>query len=191
MNKQLPALLIAVMIAAGALGFGVYQWLNPGEEQPPGEERPADNGLAATLPEFSMPDADGNERAVSEWAGDILVINFWGTWCAPCREEVPLLIEIQEDYADQGLTVLGIALDESEPVQRFAQDFGINYPLLVGQQETLAVMEAFGSGSVGMPHTFVVDRDGAIVNFHVGLLKPEQVDELLAPALDNSDPDNS
>ncbi|MDQ2069636.1 TlpA family protein disulfide reductase [Natronospira bacteriovora] len=183
MNRHLPALLIAVMLAAGALGFGLYHWLNPGSDPLPAE---ASGGtLAETMPEFSMPDPDGEERHSSEWDGDILVVNFWGTWCAPCREEVPLLIEMQENYGDQGLTVLGIALDQVEPVQRFADDFGINYPLLVGEQETLAVMESFGSGTVGMPHTFVVDRDGRIVNFHVGLIEEHEVEALLAPALRN------
>lgn len=187
MNRQLPALLVAVMIGAAALGFGVYQWFTPGDEQSARNGEQTGNGLAETLPEFSMPDMNGRERAISEWAGDILVINFWGTWCAPCREEVPLLIELQEDYADRGLTVLGIALDQAEPVRQFAEDFGINYPLLVGEQKTLTVMEAFGSGTMGLPHTFVVNRDGEIVNVHVGLIQPDEVEALLAPALGDAE----
>ena len=193
-NQTLP-LLIALMLGAGALGFGIYQVLGNDEdtEEPLPEaaeearDQAAAQDLAATLPEFSMPDVDGEERDIGEWQDDILVINFWGTWCAPCREEVPLLIDIQEEYADQNLTVLGIALDEPDAVREFAEEFGINYPLLVGENETLEVMEQFGSGNLGMPHTFVTDRDGNVVNFHMGLIEPEDVDGLLAPAFDAED----
>ncbi|MCP1728610.1 thiol-disulfide isomerase/thioredoxin [Natronospira proteinivora] len=185
MKNSFPALLIAVMIGAAALGYGLYQWMGP---EPDGE--PADRETAAresgqlteTLPSFSLPDPDGQERHIDEWEGDILVINFWGTWCAPCREEVPLLIELQEEYADRDVTVLGIALDEPEPVNRFAEDFGINYPLMVGENETLEVLEAFGSATLGMPHTFIVNREGEVVNFHLGLIEPEDVEPMMAPA---------
>ncbi|MEA5446053.1 TlpA disulfide reductase family protein [Gammaproteobacteria bacterium AB-CW1] len=181
-DTALP-LLIGLMIGAGILGFGAYHWFTAGNNEAP-PEAPPERGLAEELPSFSMPDPEGNERHVDEWEGDILVINFWGTWCAPCREEVPLLVELQENYADQGVTVLGIALDEAEPVIRFAEDYGINYPLMVGENETLEVLEAFGSSTLGLPHTFVVDRNGKIVNFHLGLIVDEDVPPLLAPALE-------
>ncbi len=188
-NHVLP-LLIALMLGAGALGYGVYQWMSgdePREAAPEADQATAGGGiedrLTETLPEFSMPDPEGETRDISEWEGDILVINFWGTWCAPCREEVPLLIDVQDEFEDQGLTVLGIALDQPEQVKAFAEEFGINYPLLVGENETLEVLEAFGSGALGLPHTFVVDRDGRVVNFHLGLIEPDEVDPLLAPAL--------
>lgn len=186
MNRTTPALLIGVMIGAGALGFGMYQWFADDEAAPADSERQeADSQLTDTVPDISLPDPEGNTRQLSEWEGDILVINFWGTWCAPCREEVPLLVDLQEDYGERGVTVLGIALDQAEPVRRFAEEYGINYPLLVGEQEALEALEAFGSGTVGLPHTFVADRDGRIVNFHVGLIEPEDVEALLAPALDD------
>jgi len=189
MNKQFPALAIAVMIGAGALGFGVYQWMHADsqdEQDLRSEQR--ESALAESLPDFSLPDPEGNERHISEWQDDILVINFWGTWCAPCREEVPLLIDLQEEYRDQGVTVIGIALDEAEPVIRFAEEYGINYPLMVGERETLEVLEAFGSGTMGLPHTFVINRQGEVVNFHLGLIEPEDVEPMLAPALETTQP---
>jgi len=188
MKQTFPALLIAVMIGAAALGYGLYQWVGPeGEDPAPDRETSAQESgqLAESLPEFSMLDPDGEERHIDEWEGDILVINFWGTWCAPCREEVPLLIELQEEYADRDVTVLGIALDEAEPVKRFAEDFGINYPLLVGENKTLEVLEAFGSATLGLPHTFVVNREGKIVNFHLGLIEADDVEPMMAPAFED------
>jgi peroxiredoxin len=176
------ALLIAVMLGAGALGFGLYQWIG-GNGESSGAMADAPSQLTETLPSVTMPDPQGEQRSLDEWAGDILVINFWGTWCAPCREEVPLLVDLQADYEDEDVTVIGIALDRAEPVRRFSEEYGINYPLLVGEDEALTALEAFGSGTLGLPHTFVVDRDGNIVNFHLGLIEPADVEGLLAPAL--------
>jgi peroxiredoxin len=183
-NRQIPALAISLLLGAAALGYGVYHFVQDDRAPAPPQRESA---LAGEVPVFEMPDPGGEIRHIDDWAGDVLVINFWGTWCAPCRDEVPVLIDIQERYGDEGLTVLGIALDQAAPVRRFAEDFGINYPLLVGEQETLQVLEQFGSTMKGLPHTFLADRDGRIVNFHVGIIEPHEVESFLAPAFNTAD----
>ncbi|MCH8552782.1 MAG: TlpA family protein disulfide reductase [Natronospirillum sp.] len=135
--------------------------------------------ITDALPSFRLPDLDGHPRDSEEWQGRLLVINVWATWCAPCREEVPLLIDLQNQYDPKVLTVLGLSLDDPAPVARFAEDFGINYPLLVGSDEVREVTRQFGSDQLGLPHTFFVDTEGTIVDFHLGLITPEQMERLI------------
>lgn len=138
------------------------------------------------LPQFSLPDLSGQERHIADWAGDVLVINVWATWCAPCREEVPMLIEAQEQYREQGMTVIGLTLDQPTPTREFADTFGINYPLLIDDTSERAVMEKFGSDALGLPHTFIIDRDGRVAAFHLGLMTGDELAHLLAPLLEDS-----
>lgn len=178
---------IVVALAGGVFGLGLYQWLTQDSED---VQRQADAGREAAedwargqlmeiAPEFTLTDRDGQLRSSDEWAGQVRVVNFWATWCAPCREEVPLLVDLQREYAEQGVTVLGIALDEPDAVHEFADEFNINYPVLVGEQEARALAEQFGSDRLGLPHTIVVNREGEIVGFHLGLMNREDIAPLL------------
>ena len=96
-------------------------------------------------PDFSLMDVSGQSRNVSEWQGKVLVINFWATWCPPCLEEIPHFIKLQDKYGDQGLQFLGIALEDVDDVMNFANKLGINYPLLVGEQEVIKLGVKLGN----------------------------------------------
>jgi len=185
MSRRILFLVVASALVSGLLLWALYT--GPSPEDAREQERQqavrswVSGHLTDRLPDFSMPDLEGQERDIAEWQGDVLVINFWATWCAPCREEVPLLKDIQARYGDQGLTVIGIALDEPEAVRQFAADFAINYPVLVGEEEARETAALFGSDSLGLPHTLVVNRRGELVGFHLGLVRPEDVETLLDP----------
>ena len=129
-------------------------------------------------PDFSLMDMSGQLRNVSEWQDKVLVINFWATWCPPCREEIPHFINLQDKYGHQGLQFLGIALEDAEDVMSFANELGINYPLLVGEQEVIKLAGKFGNRIGGLPYTVILDRDGNI-NFiktvTLSALEAEQV----------------
>ncbi len=132
--------------------------------------------VGASRPDFEMPGLDGEPIDVARFDGDILVINFWATWCPPCVDEIPMLIELQEDFAEAGLQVFGVAVENPEPVGEFAAEFGIDYPLVADRRKGFEVAEAYGNPQGLMPYTVFVDREGTIRGVHQGLLTREQAD---------------
>lgn len=122
----------------------------------------------AIYPSFKLTDMDGVERDFSEWAGKHRLLNFWATWCAPCRREIPLLKAFQEAQQGYGFQVIGIAVDFPEQVTAYAESAQFNYPILVGQEDAMAVAESSGIDFVGMPFTMIVAADGELLNTHIG-----------------------
>ena len=172
-----PATLAAVIIgaaAAGAAGYLFFEQRPPATEPLPPAMESAPKTLAATLPTFQLADRDGKIRSLQDWTGKSLIVNFWATWCAPCRREIPLLEKIQVEYGPEGFQVIGIAADYRDKVIAYADEIGLKYPLLIGEQEALDAATAFGVEAVGFPFTIFADRQGRIVAAHVGeLTEPE------------------
>ena len=172
-----PAMLAAVIIgaaAAGAAGYLFFEQRPPATEPLPPAMQTAPKTLAATLPTFQLADRDGKMRSLQDWTGKSLIVNFWATWCAPCRREIPLLEKIQVEYGPEGFQVIGIAADYRDKVIAYADEIGLKYPLLIGEQEALDAATAFGIEAVGFPFTIFADRQGRIVAAHVGeLTEPE------------------
>lgn len=137
-----------------------------------------------TLPQLTLPDLQGKPRTLSEWQGRPLLINFWATWCEPCRREIPLLRELRAQHSKDGLEVLGIAIDFRDEVTAYAKKTGIDYPVLVAEQDATAP-KAFGVG-LGLPTTVVADREGRIVATHVGELDADLAGKLIGQALADS-----
>jgi thiol-disulfide isomerase/thioredoxin len=130
-------------------------------------------GSAATAipaPAFSLPDLEGNRVELSQFRGKVLVIDFWATWCPPCREAIPELVAMKKKYGPQGFDIVGISLDENPArvIPPFVEQFGINYPIVVANAE---VSTAFG-GIFGLPTTFIVDRNGNIAQRYIGYVDP-------------------
>ena len=132
------------------------------------------------LPDFSLHDLAGKATPISAWAGKSLVINFWATWCAPCRREIPLLKSISADWAARDLKVIGIAVDYRDKVQEFAGQFKMDYPVLIGEQDALDVAAKFGMDAPAFPFTVFTDRRGEVVALFVGELHRPQVDFILS-----------
>jgi thiol-disulfide isomerase/thioredoxin len=172
-----PATLAAVIIgaaAAGAAGYLFFEQRPQATEPLPPAMESAPKTLAATLPTFQLADRDGKVRSLQDWTGKSLIVNFWATWCAPCRREIPLLEKIQVEYGPEGFQVIGIAADYRDKVIAYADEIGLKYPLLIGEQEALDAATAFGIEAVGFPFTIFADRQGRIVAAHVGeLTEPE------------------
>jgi thiol-disulfide isomerase/thioredoxin len=135
--------------------------------------------LPATLPDFTLGDLTGAPRSIRSWPGKSMIVNFWATWCAPCRREIPLLREVQKNHGGEGFQVVGVAVDIREDVAKFVQEIGIDYPILVGEQDGLDAVNLFGQGSIGFPFTVFTDNQGRIVLFHLGEIHKEQADVLL------------
>lgn len=157
--------LIAVatfLLACAPLGYLAYTRFTA-DDLPPLAETAANDPVA-----FTLPDLDGNPRQISEWAGKSRLINFWATWCAPCRREIPLLKKTQEQHADDNLQVIGVAVDYLEQVTAYAESAQFNYPILVGQEDAMAAAESTGIDFIGLPITMIVSADGYLIRNHVG-----------------------
>jgi thiol-disulfide isomerase/thioredoxin len=132
-----------------------------------------------THPSFTLPDVTGTNHDFSEWAGKNRILNFWATWCAPCRREIPLLKAFQEEQGSNGFQVIGIAVDFPEPVAHYAEAAEFNYPILVGEQDAMAVAESSGVEFVGLPFTMFVASDGELLSAYIGELHQSHLDTVV------------
>lgn len=116
-------------------------------------------------PDFSLPQLDGQNLRLSAYRGKVVLLDFWATWCAPCREQTAHFVELQDKYRDQGLQIIGVAMDDSpDPVPEFYQKFRMNYPVVMGNAQA---GELYG-GVLGLPIAFLIGRDGRIYAKHIG-----------------------
>jgi len=121
-------------------------------------------------PDFSLTDLSGHPLHLSDYRGKVVILDFWATWCEPCKEEIPHLIDLRNRYSAQGVEVLGISMDDDDkPVRAFQQKYQMNYPVAVG---TSSLADQYG-GVLGLPITFVIDRQGRIAAKHIGATKAE------------------
>jgi thiol-disulfide isomerase/thioredoxin len=132
------------------------------------------------LPEFSLADRGGKPTSISTWQGKSLIINFWATWCAPCRREIPLLESLSQDWGRRNVQVVGVAVDYRDKVIAYANDLKIPYPILIGEQDALDAATALGVESPVFPFTVFTDRRGQIVTLFVGELHKAQADLILS-----------
>jgi peroxiredoxin len=132
------------------------------------------------LPEFTLGGRTGKPTSVATWRGKSLIINFWATWCAPCRHEIPLLQSIRREWSARNMEVLGIAVDYRDKVVAYADELNIAYPLLIGEDDALDVARAFGVDSPAFPFTVFTDQRGEVVALYVGELHKPQADLILS-----------
>jgi thiol-disulfide isomerase/thioredoxin len=179
------AIAAAVVVAglAGAVAYVAYDQLKsrmaPAATPAPASPAAPATQLVATLPRFQLADRAGQMRSLQDWPDQALIVNFWATWCAPCRREIPLLQQLQRDHAGEGFQVIGIAVDFRDKVLAYADEMQIDYPLLIGEQEALDAAAAFGVTTVGLPFTVFSDRQGRIVTAHLGELTAAEADLIL------------
>jgi thiol-disulfide isomerase/thioredoxin len=188
---------VAIVLGAGVAGFVLHRLTRPeqsalravppavssaGSATAPGASAapaPSTPAPPERLPDFSLPDLGGTPRRLSDWRGRPLVINFWASWCEPCRREIPLLEDLRRENAGNGLEVVGIAVDHPEPIKKLAAELGIGYPVLVGEEGGLQAVTAFGMDTV-LPFTVFADKEGRIVTLKVGELHRDEAAFILA-----------
>ena len=171
-NRLLLGTIALVSLLAGS---GLFKLLQPLPEHP----APASAASSIELHSIPLTGLDGRETLFKDWNSEILVVNFWAPWCAPCRREIPTLIEIQRDYAARGVRVLGIAFDGEEQVRRFAEEYDIDYPLFLTGNRSAMYNVAFDNPSGSLPYTALLDRDQRILFQHNGELTSQQLREQL------------
>jgi thiol-disulfide isomerase/thioredoxin len=187
------ALVVLLGMWAGLKFHSVHQISAPGVVVPAGVASapdPKENSamdaaaphpvIPARLPDFSLNDLSGKSTSIAAWRGKSLVINFWATWCAPCRREIPLLKTVAADWAGRDLEVVGIAVDYADKVRQFTGQFKIDYPVLIGEQDALEIAAKFGMDSPALPFTVFTDRRGEVVALFLGELHRPQADLILS-----------
>lgn len=169
-------IVVGVLIAAIWLGITVREYA----------ERPTPANTTASTQAFfaaSMPDANNQQQAMSQWQGKILIVNFWATWCPPCREEMPELSQLHTQYQSQDVVVLGIAAETSSKIQEFSQSMPITYPLLAADMQAMVLSESLGNNNSVLPYTVVIDRAGNIIEAHVGRINKALIEQNLLTLL--------
>ena len=178
-----------IAVIAAAAGYAVYTGMfasrpqssappvvdnfpPPAAVEPAAGEEPA--GIPTELPDFVLADRDGAKRSIRSWTNKSMIVNFWATWCGPCRKEIPLLKELQHANAAAGFQLVGVAVDEREDVLKYAQEIGIDYPILIGLDDGMDAVARFGMGSLGFPFTVFTDKRHRIVATHLGELTSAQ-----------------
>ncbi|HEX9706857.1 MAG TPA: TlpA disulfide reductase family protein [Steroidobacteraceae bacterium] len=177
-HQRRRVLVALIALAAGVAAFvASREFLEPEKpEMPP--IQPA--VIPDIRPDISLADRDGKMRALSEWDGKPAVINFWATWCAPCRREIPMLNALAGDPAYTEFELIGIAIDFREDVLRYLTSTPIDYTVLIGEQDGLDAARAFGMESIGLPFTVFTDKRDRIVTVHVGELHRPQAEVILS-----------
>jgi thiol-disulfide isomerase/thioredoxin len=177
-NRNPLALVVVAVVAAAMLYFGMTM------------SRRSDSGRSLLItksspaPDFTLDSLDGKSMKLSDLRGKAVLLNFWATWCGPCKIETPWLVELQNQYGHDGLQVVGVEMgdDSKDDITKFAKDMGINYPLLIGKE---AVGEAYG-GVPALPESFFIGRDGKIVDKIIGLKGRSEIEDSIKRALDTA-----
>jgi thiol-disulfide isomerase/thioredoxin len=192
--RRIGGALLAALLVTGAAGGGfvLYRLTTPPratlrvdhsplavkppaeKDSPPAEEAAAPvRRIPEELPAIRLPDLSGHLRGLSDFRGRVLIVNFWATWCEPCRREIPLLQNIRRERAKDGIEIVGIALDHRADVAQYARARDLKYPLLIGENGGLEAANALGMDTV-LPFSVFADRTGRIITLKVGELHPDE-----------------
>jgi thiol-disulfide isomerase/thioredoxin len=177
-NRNPLALVVVAVVAAAMLFFGMHMARRSGSAA-------AASSLltkSSDAPDFTLEQLDGKRMRLSDLRGKAVLLNFWATWCGPCKIETPWLVELQNQYGRDGLQVVGVEMgdDGKDEITKFMKDMGMNYPVLIGKE---AVGEAYG-GVPALPETFFIGRDGKIVDKIIGLKGKGDIEDSIKKALD-------
>jgi thiol-disulfide isomerase/thioredoxin len=171
-------------VALGVAGLvALAGGLHLGQGSPESNDGGAAVRDGTPLLEIALPDMAGKDQALGQWKGKVLIVNFWATWCAPCREEMPQFVKAQREYGGKGLQFVGIAIDQPDKVQQFASEIGLNYPALIGGYGAIELSKTLGNRLGALPFTVIVDRAGRIVHTQLGPVKDVQLRSFISQLL--------
>jgi len=187
MRLATAAILLVAAFGAGVAAYRLFEGgrattaevLKPAELV--GEPQPGvlKSVVPDTLPDFTLKDLDGRPHSIREWQGRPLIVNFWATWCGPCREEIPLLQHLRHERRADGIEIVGIAVDFANDVRAFVAKTAIEYPVLVGEDDGMRAAAAFGVQNLALPFSVFVDHRGRILVLRMGQLHEDQAKLIL------------
>ena len=180
MQRQLKAVAGLLIFIGGVWGGNaLYKWLSEHSEG----NLLAQEMVAKHRPDFALPDLAGKIHNISEWDGKVTVLNFWATWCPPCKRELPAFVELQRLYGEQGVQFVGVAIDTKEQVIAYADNVGITYPTLLGEVKAIEVSRSFGNRLDALPYTVIINRKGDIALVQRGELTREMAEQTIKSLL--------
>jgi peroxiredoxin len=167
-----------VFVAAMVVSFGCGR--EGDATYPPGSGQGVIDPVAVkTLRMLSLPDLNGSQQAMAQWNGKILVINYWASWCAPCKEEMPAFSRLYDKHMSNGVQFVGISIDSPDKVRQFQKDSPVTYPLLLGSMDTMQVVSGLGNPMQGLPFTVILDRQGEVHSTKLGRFSEAVLDQRL------------
>lgn len=178
MGKRAYLIVTVTLLALGAGLFAGWRAQAPASLSPEQAQSAAETLFVSTLP-----DLEGNNRTFAQWRGKVLIVNFWATWCPPCRVEIPQFIKVQEKYRSRGLVLVGVAMDKKDAVRTYADEIGINYPVLLGDLEAMELSRKAGNRFGALPFTLIIDRTGRIIATELGGLTQAKLEPIIGPLL--------
>ena len=188
-HRQYGHVKVAVSVVAGLTllaGLFAYKYFAPVSNKaqaPTAAITPPPTMVGKPRPPFTMVDVEGKPQNVDQWNGKVVLINFWATWCPPCRREIPAFIRLQEAYRDKGLVIVGIALDSQQAAIDYVDPMGINYPILVGEIDGISLTQRYGNELGVLPYSVIVDRNGVIQKTFLKEVTYEDAEKLISPYL--------
>lgn len=183
------SIFLVIFLAIGGLAAGVVvkQSIAPATDTDKQAASTATNNEASPAKDvaasYSLQDIEGKLRHASEWEGKVRLVNFWASWCPPCVREIPAFIQLQEKYGGDNFTLVGIALDEKQAVIDFIDPIGANYPILIAEQEGIALTKAYGNRLGVLPYTALVDKNGKIIQTFMREMSFEEAEQVIKPYL--------
>lgn len=174
-HLRLALIGVAAGLAAAWAGFHAFDLVFPHAAP----ERPAETDVAAEPATLLFETLSGDRRAITDWTARYLVVNFWGTWCAPCMREIPVFIRLQQQLQDRGVQFLGVAVDDAEAIREYVAKVPINYPVLMGEQQALLLNRQLGNENGALPYTVVLNADRAVIHRQLGEWHEEDAERLL------------
>lgn len=183
MKPTLKTSLLFAGIALLALSAGIYsaRWL--ADNRPSKLPDTSQIGVPMVRPGFSLPDLDGKTRSISEWDSKVILLNFWATWCPPCRREMPAFVELKEELANKPFEIIGVAIDRPGPVRDFIDEIGVEYPILVGEINGIRIMQDYGNQLGTLPYTVIIDQKQQIVRVFRREVHKEDILQAIGPLL--------
>ncbi len=172
---------LCALVGAAAFTAGFLARPEKRVSPPPAQDFASKRTLSGLF-DLQFNDYGGTPYPFSQWKGKILVINFWATWCAPCREEMPYFSRLSKEYAGKGVQFVGISADPPDTIRLFAKQHGVAYPLLVGGPQTVAMSIDLGNRQSGLPYTLILGRNGEPLLARTGRLPEAELERLLKSA---------
>ena len=185
LRRRLSSVLIylAVAVAAATAGFGLYHTWNMATEPSLQSQGPALANSTELIgqhrPTFTLPDLSHEPISISTWDGNVVLINFWATWCPPCRKEIPAFVETLKQYAHRGFQIVGIAIDNRDAVDEFVKSLDADYPQLMAEENGIELAKRYGNHYGALPYSVLIDRKGIIRFIKPGELRREELETQL------------